>query len=65
MPSTLADLVNQAQVFAIQKLTTLLQSCDDPAEVRRIRRHILAVRQTRLDYPVLAAAVCRRLGVPV
>lgn len=37
----------------------------DPAEVRRIRRHILAVRQTRLDYPVLAAAVCRRLGVPV
>lgn len=34
----------------------------DPDEVRRMRANVLAVRQTRLDYPVLAAAICRRLG---
>jgi hypothetical protein len=35
----------------------------DPAEIRRMRTRIMTVRQTRLDYPVLAAAICRRLGV--
>ena len=36
----------------------------EPAEVRRMRTHILSARRTRLDYPVLAAAICRRLGAP-
>lgn len=35
----------------------------DPVEVRRMRTRVMAVRQACLDYPVLAGAICGRLGL--
>lgn len=32
------------------------------AEIERMRKNILEVRNARLDYPILSAAICRRLG---
>lgn len=61
MSATLADLVNHAQVLAIQKLTRLLQTCDDPAEVRRIASVIL---RFKLPKPAAAAQARRPAAAP-
>lgn len=61
MSPALADLVIHAQVLAIQKLTTLLQSCDDPAEVRRIATVIL---RFKLPEPAAAAKPRRTAATP-
>lgn len=53
MSSTIVTLIEHAQVLAITKLTKALETCDDPAELRRIA---LAILRFKLPAAVPPAA---------